>query len=261
MKALNIAATGMLAQQTNVDVISNNIANAQTTGFKAAQAHFADLMYQSYQREGTGAGDGAGARPVGVDIGLGVQSAGVVRLHTQGSLQKTDNPLDMAIEGDGYLVVNQPDGGIAFTRDGGLQLNADGEIVTKQGYQIDPGIAVPEDALDVEITSQGVVLAYVPDDVEPVELGELTMATFVNDPGLKTIGENLLKETAASGEATMGTPGEEGFGTIKQGWLEGSNVDPVSEITDLIRAQRAYEMNSKTVKTVDEMMTAANRIK
>lgn len=261
MKALNIAATGMHAQQTNVDVISNNIANANTTGFKAGRAAFSDMLYQSMQREGAAVGDGGGVRPVGVDVGLGVQSAGVIRLHSQGSLRQTDNPLDLSIQGKGYFVINQPDGGITFTRDGSFQLSPEGEMVTINGHEVDPGIAIPDDVLQVEVNAEGVVMAYMPDDVEPVELGQLTMATFVNEPGLRTIGDNLFVETAASGEAMMANAGDAGMGTIKQGWLEQSNVNVVEQITQLITAQRGYEMNSKTVRTVDEMMSAANQIK
>ncbi len=261
MKALNIAATGMHAQQMNVDVLSNNIANAQTTGFKAGSAQFADLMYQSLKREGAQAGQGGGVRPVGIDIGLGVEGLGVVRNHQQGSLVKQDGAFNLAIDGKGFFVVNEPDGGIAFTRDGGFQLNPEGEIVTLQGYTVDPGIAVPDDAQNIEITEAGVVMAYVPGEAEPVELGELTLATFVNEAGLKTVGGNLYRETAASGAAMMGTPGEDGIGTIKQGWLESANVNVVEQITQLINAQRSYEMNAKTVRTVDEMMSTATQIK
>lgn len=261
MKALSIAASGMNAQQLRVEVISNNIANSATTGFKAGRAAFADLTYQSMDREGTLNGQNGSVRPIGIDIGMGVQTAGVVRLHSQGTLEQTSNPLDIAIQGKGYFVVNRPDGSIAFTRDGSFQISPEGEIVTIHGHQIDPGIVVPDDALSVEINEEGVIMAYLPGDMEPEELGQLTLATFVNDAGLKTIGDNLMMETAASGEAMIGNPGDEGYGGVKQGWLEASNVSVVEQITSLIEAQRGYEMNSKTVRTVDEMMSSANQIK
>lgn len=251
----------MLAQQTNVDVISNNIANANTTGFKSGRAAFQDLLYQSERREGAlVAADGA-ARPVGVDIGLGVATAGVVRLNTQGGLTETGNGLDVAIQGRGYFQVTLPDGSMAYTRAGNFSLSAEGEIVTLDGYLLDPGIAVPEDALSVEISPDGVVSARMADAVEPQQLGEITLAAFVNEQGLRPIGNNLLIQTPASGDPMLAQAGEEGFGTLRQNFLETSNVNVIQQITDLITAQRAYEMNSKAITTADQMMQTATQVR
>ncbi|WP_417672512.1 flagellar basal-body rod protein FlgG [Pseudodonghicola sp.] len=261
MKALGIAATGMLAQQTNVDVIANNIANANTTGFKGGRAAFQDLIYQSVHSEGALTSTEGTARPVGMNVGLGVQSVGVVRLSSQGGLSQTENELDLAIEGKGFFVINRPDGTQAYTRAGSFQLSAEGQIVTLDGYEIDPGITIPDNTTQVEINNEGVVMAYVDNTPTPVELGQLTMATFLNEAGMKPIGNNMLEETTASGEPTMTNPGEPGVGIIRQGYLENSNVNIIQQITDLISAQRAYEMNSKAIETADQMLSTANQIK
>lgn len=261
MRALGIASTGMMAQQTNVDVIANNIANVNTTGYKSTRAAFQDLVYQSMRREGALTAEDGTARPVGVDIGLGVQTAGVVRLNTQGGLVPTDNQLNLAIEGKGYFVINMPDGGLAYTRSGAFQLNAEGMMVTLDGHEMDPGIVIPENTVQVEVNAQGVVMAYVENDPVPVELGQISMATFVNEAGLKSVGNNLLIETVASGDALVAVPGEPGVGVLRQGFLENSNVNIIQQITDLISAQRAYEMNSKAIETADQMMSTANQIK
>ncbi|MDK3016725.1 flagellar basal-body rod protein FlgG [Pseudodonghicola flavimaris] len=261
MKALGIAATGMLAQQTNVDVIANNIANANTTGFKSGRAAFQDLIYQSVHSEGALTSTEGTARPVGMNVGLGVQSVGVVRLNTQGGLSQTENELDMAIEGKGFFVINRPDGTQAYTRAGSFQVSSEGQIVTLDGYEIDPGITIPDNSTKIEINSEGVVMAYVDSDPEPVELGQMTMAIFLNEAGMKPIGNNMLEETTASGEPTLTTPGEAGVGIIRQGYLENSNVNIIQQITDLISAQRAYEMNSKAIETADQMLSTANEIK
>ncbi|PYE84371.1 flagellar basal-body rod protein FlgG [Pseudoroseicyclus aestuarii] len=261
MKALGTAATGMLAQQTNVDVISNNIANANTTGFKSSRAAFQDLIYQSLQREGSLTSAEGTARPVGVDIGLGVQAAGTVRLNTQGGLIATENQLDMAIDGRGYFTVAMPDGSTGYTRDGSFQLSAEGQLVTLHGNEVDPGIVIPEGATQVAVGQDGTVMAYVGNDPAPVELGQLTLTTFTNDAGLRQVGNNILIATDASGEPVAVNPGDEGVGVIRQGHLEGSNVNIIQQITDLISAQRAYEMNSKAIETADQMLTSANQIK
>ncbi|APX89214.1 flagellar basal-body rod protein FlgG [Brevirhabdus pacifica] len=261
MKALGIAATGMLAQQTNVDVISNNIANANTTGFKSSRAAFQDLIYQSVEREGALTSENGTARPTGIDLGLGVQTSGTVRLNTQGGLQATENQLDMAIQGEGYFTVALPDGSRAFTRDGSFQLSAEGQLVTLQGYELDPGIVVPANTVNVEISETGTVMAYVENDPAPVELGQLALTTFVNEGGLKPLGNNLLAATTASGDPLAANPGDPGVGVIRQGYLEASNVNIIQQITDLIAAQRAYEMNSKAIETADQMMTTTNQIK
>ncbi|MCI5097394.1 MAG: flagellar basal-body rod protein FlgG [Rhodobacteraceae bacterium] len=261
MKTLGIAATGMLAQQTNVDVIANNIANANTTGFKSGRAAFQDLIYQTLQREGALTSEDGTARPVGTDVGLGVQAAGVIRLNSQGGLLQTENPLDMAIEGRGYFILNRPDGSQAYTRAGTFQLSSEGQLVSLSGYEVEPAIVVPTNTRQVEINQQGIVMAYIENDPTPVELGQLTMATFLNEAGMKPIGDNMLEATTASGEATEVAPGDPGIGVIRQGYLENSNVNIIQQITDLISAQRAYEMNSKAIETADQMMSTANQIK
>jgi len=261
MKALGIAATGMLAQQTNVDVIANNIANANTTGFKSGRAAFQDLIYQTMLEEGALTSTGGTARPVGLNVGLGVQGAGMVRLNTQGGLIQTENPLDLAIEGRGYFVINRPDGSQAYSRAGNFNLSAEGTIVTLDGHEVDPAITVPDGTRQITINSEGVVMAYLENDPDPTELGQLTLATFLNDAGLKPVGNNLLEQTSASGEATTVTPGDAGIGTIRQGTLENSNVNIIQQITDLIQAQRAYEMNSKSIETADQMLQTASQIK
>lgn len=261
MKALSTAATGMLAQQTNVDVIANNIANANTPGFKAGRAQFADLIYQTQGREGSITSEGGTMTPVALDIGLGVRSTGVIRHHEQGGLISTGNDLDMAIDGKGYFIINRPDGTVAYSRAGNFSLSPEGEIVTLDGYQVDPGIVVPEGARDIQISPTGFVSAYVGNAVEPQNLGQITLATFINEAGLKTIGDNLLLETTSSGQAVIGAPGEEGFGIVRQRYVEGSNVDSVKQITDLIVAQRTYEMNSKSLVAADEMMKTAGQIR
>lgn len=260
MKILGIAATGMQAQQVNVDVIANNIANANTTGYKAGRATFADLIYQTLEREGTANSDGT-VRPVGVDVGLGVRATGVVRLNTQGGLVQTDNQLDIAIDGDGYFIITRPDGSNAYSRAGNLALSPEGEIVTLEGNLLEPAIVLPDDVQEIEITQDGLVLAYTTDSIEPSEVGQLTLATFINDAGLKPIGNNLMLETAASGEPMVGNPGDEAIGILRQGYLEGSNVDPIKQMTDLITAQRSYELGSKALKAADEMMQTANQIR
>lgn len=261
MKALGIAATGMMAQQTNVDVISNNIANASTTGFKSARASFQDLLYENLAREGAPTSDQGTYLPVGIDVGLGVRTAGTVRLNAQGGLAQTENQTDIAIEGRGYFVVNHPDGNTVYTRDGSFRLNAEGQIVTQQGYEVNPGVVVPEDTTRVEIGETGIVSAYIGSEPVPVELGQLTLATFINDAGMRPLGNNLLAATVASGDATLNNPGDPAVGILRQGYLESSNVNIIQQITDLIAAQRAYEMNSKSIETADQMMSTANQIR
>lgn len=261
MKALGTAATGMLAQQTQVDVIAHNIANANTTGFKAGRAAFQDLIYQTDRREGALTGEDGAARPVAVDIGLGVQTTGVIRTATQGGLMATDNQLDLAIDGRGYFTVTRPDGSTAYTRDGSFNLSAQGEIVTLNGDLLQPAMVVPEDATKVEISPDGQVMAYVGTEVMPQSLGQVQLSTFINEAGLKSVGDNLFLETSASGTPVAVEPGAEGTGTLRQGYLERSNVDVIKQITDLITAQRAYEMNSKAMTTADQMLQTANQIR
>lgn len=261
MKALGIAATGMMAQQTNVDVISNNIANANTTGYKSTRAAFTDLIYENMAREGATTAEEGTTRPTGIDIGLGVRTAGTVRLNTQGGLNQTENQLDVAIDGRGYFAVNTPDGQQVYTRDGSFRLSPEGQIVNAQGFEIDPGVVLPDNTVSVDISETGIISAYVENETVPVEVGQLTLTTFVNDAGMRPIGNNLLEATVASGDPVPALPGDAGVGILRQGYLEGSNVDIIRQITDLIVAQRAYEMNSKAIETADQMMSSANQIK
>lgn len=261
MRALSTAATGMMAQQTNVEVISNNIANMNTTGFKRSRAEFQDLLYQSARRAGSLSSDGGTIVPAGVEVGLGVKPAAIARINTQGSLINTENKLDLALDGRGYFTVELPDGEQAYTRAGSFQLSPEGMIVTVDGYEVQPGIAVPQNTVDIEINPNGEVMAYVENEVEPQVVGQLNIATFINDAGLQAIGDNLFRETPASGPAEEGVPGEMGFGVVRQGWVEASNVNVVQEITSLISAQRAYEMNSKAMETADQMSGTASNMR
>lgn len=259
MRSLNIAATGMQAQQTNIDVISHNLANMTTTGFKRNRAEFQDLIYQNLRRVGANSSDAGTIVPTGVQIGLGVKTGAVSRTHEQGTLTGTENPLDVAINGKGFFVVEMPDGTQSYTRDGQFQISPDGEVVTKDGYLISPNIVIPDDAVSISISAEGQVQATLDGQIDPVELGQLDIANFINPAGLETIGGNLYIETAASGDAVLGLAGDEGFGVLQQGFLEASNVNPVSEISNMIVAQRAYEMNSKVITASDEMLQALNQ--
>lgn len=260
-RSLDIGATGMLAQQQNVDVISNNIANMTTTGFKRQRAEFHDLIYQNKQRPGATSTDAGTTVPSGMQFGLGVGLGAIYRLHEQGTIQLTENELDLAITGEGYFQIELPDGETAYTRASVYQLNENGEIVTPQGFRLEPGITVPEDTLDIIINQSGEVLAKLPDQVEYDNVGQIELATFVNPAGLEAIGDTLFLETSASGNAQTGNPGEDIFGTIRQGALENSNVNIVEEITNLIAAQRAYEMNSNVISTSDEMLQTITQLR
>lgn len=254
MRSLDIAATGMLAQQRNVEVVSNNLANMNTTAFQRRRSEFHDLIYQDLRRVGTTSSDAGTIVPTGVQLGLGVKLAAVYRIHEQGNLSATDNTFDLAVQGKGLFQITMPDGTTAYTRDGTFQLNATGQIVTHDGYTVQPGITVPSNAIDVTINNSGEVLVKIEGQVEYSNVGQVQISTFLNDAGLEAVGDNLYKETPASGSATSGSPGGTGFGTILQGFLETSNVNAVEEISNLISAQRAYEMNSKVIQTSDEMM-------
>lgn len=261
MKALHIAATGMTAQQTRVDVVSNNLANMSTTGYNARRADFADLHYQQFATPGTvSAADGT-VLPTGIQIGLGVQPAAVSVVLAQGSLSQTGGDLDLAIDGDGYIEVTMPSGLSGYTRDGSLKRSADGQIVTSDGYAVAPGITIPSDARSIAINPEGEVYAYFNDRVEPERLGQLTLATFTNEKGLEAIGSNLFLETSASGAPFTGVPGDEGLGTLRQGYLEESSVDPVREVTELIKAQRGYELNAKVITAADQMLAATTQVR
>jgi flagellar basal-body rod protein FlgG len=259
MRALNIAATGMDAQQLNVEVISNNIANINTTGFKRQRAEFQDLLYQNEKRVGVSSTSSDTVIPTGIQIGLGVNTGAVYRIHEQGELIQTDNQFDIAIRGRGYFEVTLADGTQAYTRAGSFQINGDGDLVTLGGLAVSPGITVPADAQDVTINENGEVYVTLPGQVQPQNVGQVQLANFVNEAGLQAIGDNFLIETAASGTATLGNPSEDGLGSILQGFLESSNVDPVREITSLIVAQRGYELNSKVIQVGDEMLQTVNQ--
>ena len=261
MKALQIAATGMSAQQMRVDVISNNLANMSTTGYNARRAEFADLHYQQVTRAGTvNAADGT-VLPTGVQVGLGVRPAAVTVNVQQGSVASTGGDLDMAIEGNGYFEVTLPSGLAGYTRDGALKQSADGLIVTSDGHPVEPQITIPEDARSISINADGEVYAYFNDRVEAELLGQFTLAGFSNAKGLEAMGSNLFLETEASGPAFISDPGTDGLGTVRQGYLEDSSVDPVREITELIEAQRGYELNSKVISAADQMLGAATQVR
>ena len=260
MRALYIASTGMAAQERNVEVISNNIANMRTTGYKKQRAEFQDLLYQQMRRAGSQSSDAGTIVPVGVEIGSGVKTAATARVTSQDSVAPTDKELDVAIRGEGYFAVTLPDGRTAYTRDGSFERSPVGEIVTVDGYSIAPGIVIPEDARDVSINASGVVEAYVGTAAEPTELGQLQLSTFVNTAGLESIGENLFVETPASGAPQAGTPGSNGVGALLQSYLEMSNVNAVTEVADMIAAQRAYEMNARVISGADEMLRATSNL-
>lgn len=261
MRSLAIGATGMLAQQLNVEVISHNIANMNTTAYTRRRVEFQDLLYQNLRRTGSQSADDGSIVPVGVQLGLGVKTAAVYRITTPGNLTLTENSLDTAINGRGYFQITLPNGEIAYTRAGAFQLSDEGNIVTVDGFALDPNITVPANAIDVTINSSGEVLVKLDGQVEPQNVGQFQIATFANEAGLLAIGENLFLETPASGTPAVGTPGDEGFGKLQQGYLETSNVNVVEEITNLITAQRAYEMNSKVIETSDQMMATISNLR
>lgn len=258
-RALDIAATGMQAQQLFVDVTSQNLANINTTSFKRERPEFEDLIYQNLQRVGVNSADSGTIVPVGVNIGLGVKTAAIYRNNQQGPVQQTENSLDLAIQGRGYLQVNLPSGEIAYTRAGNLQLSDTGEIVTNDGYTVDPGLTIPQGAESISINASGEVFVKIQGQIDPQNVGQFQLATFLNEAGLDAIGNNLFLETPASGTAVAGIPGQDGVGTLLQGFLESSNVNPITELTNLIRAQRAYEMNSKVISKQDEMLANLNQ--
>ena len=261
MRSLDIAGTGMLAQQTNVEVISNNIANMTTTGFKRRRAEFQDLLYQNLRRVGSNSSDAGTVVPSGAQVGLGVKTGAIYRINEQGNLQQTSNSLDVAIKGNGHFQVTLPNGETAYTRDGTFGLSPDGQIVTADGYPIAPGITVPPNAHDVTINAGGEVQVKIDGQTAPQTVGTLQLATFANDAGLEAQGDNLLVASAASGQPATGTPGSPGFGSVMQGFVETSNVNVVSEITNLITAQRAYEMNSRVITTSDQMQSTLTNLR
>lgn len=260
MKALDIAATGMQAMQTQVEVVSQNLSNMSTSGYKRQRPEFQDLIYIHQRRVGANANDTGVLVPAGISLGMGVKTAAVYRVHQQGDLQRTDNALDLAIQGRGFFQVQMANGDTAYTRAGAFQLSADGEIVTQDGLLVLPGITVPIDASDLSVNENGEVLVRQGTQQTITNLGQMQLATFINPTGMEAIGNGLLLETEASGAPTEGVPGQEGYGSILQGFIENSNVDPVAEVTNLILAQRAYEMNSKIITAADEMYQTLNQV-
>ena len=259
MRALSIAATGMNAQQTNLEVIANNIANINTTGFKRARAEFTDLLYQTERSAGVANAANGAIVPEGTNIGLGVKTAAIRNLHEQGELESTSNPLDVAIVGKGWFQIEAADGTTVYTRSGSFNTNATGDLVTLNGQKVIPNINIPIDATNITINNSGQVFANLGGSALATQLGQLTVATFVNDAGMTPLGDNLFQQTAASGDPTVGVPADPGFGKLQQNYLEASNVDPVKEITDLISAQRAYEMNSKIIQAADDMASVVSK--
>ena len=260
MRSLSIAATGMQAQQLNVEVISNNIANLSTTGFKRQRAEFQDLIYQNIQRSGTTSSDNGNIVPTGIQIGTGVKPGAVYRIHQQGNVVNTGNELDLAIQGKGYLQIQLPSGDPAYMRSGALQINNQGQIVTPQGYIVSPNITIPSDAVSVSINQNGEVRVKFSNQSAEQLVGQFDLVNFQNEAGLQALGDNLYQETDASGSPLTSTPGQPGYGTMLQGYLETSNVDVVTELTTLITAQRSYEMNSKIISTSDEMLKTVSQL-
>ena len=261
MKALQIAASGMSAQQMRVDVVSNNLANMSTTGYNARRADFADLTYQQVARPGSVTAADGTVLPTGIQIGLGVRPSSVSMVLAQGSLSQTGGDLDIALEGKGYLEVTLPSGLSAYTRDGALKRTGDGLIVTSDGYQVAPGITIPADARSLSISADGEVYAYFNDRVDPELLGQFNLAGFTNEKGREAMGSNLFLETPASGPAQVGAPGQDGLATMRQGYLEESSVDAVREVTELIKAQRGYELNAKVITAADQMLSATTQVR
>lgn len=254
MRSLSIAATGMQAQQMNVEVISNNIANMTTTGYKRQSVEFQDLLYQNMRRVGSTSSDSGTIVPSGIQLGAGVKTGAVYRINEQGNLSSTGNSLDLAINGHGYFQVTLPSGQIAYTRAGNFSLNAQSQIVTQDGFLVNPGLTVPQNATDIVVDASGQVQAKIDGQIQPNLVGQIQLANFPNPGGLEAIGDNLLLETPASGQPITGNPSSIGFGSLQQDSLETSNVNVVTEITNLIQAQRAYEMNSRVISTTDQML-------
>ena len=260
LKALWIAATGMEAQNLNIDIISNNLANVNTSGFKKDRPDFEDLMYQTIKLAGAPATSQTQV-PTGIDVGQGVRPVAVQKIFSQGDYKQTNNPLDLAIEGDGFFQILLPNGDLAYTRAGAFKLDRDGRLVTADGNPLQPEITIPQDAEAISIGEDGTVSVLQPGNTAPTQLGQIQLVRFINPAGLKSLGRNLFMPTDSSGEPILGVPGENGFGTIAQGYLEMSNVSVVEEMVNMILAQRAYEINAKAIQTADEMLQMANNIK
>ncbi len=259
MRALSVASTGLAAQQLSVEVIANNLANVSTIGFKKSAWDFQDLLYQTLKSPGTTTE--VGTTPVGIQLGSGVRAVSVHRTFKQGAFQETQNAFDLAVEGEGFFQVTLPDGSVAYTRTGAFKLDSEGNMVTPEGYPILPDITIPSDALSVTIDPDGDVFVLTPGSGTPTQNGTIELARFTNPSGLTSMGKNLFQETAASGTPATGAPGLDGFGTLLQGSLEGSNVNIAEEMVNMIVAQRAYELNSKAIQTADDMMAVANSLK
>ncbi|MEK7870794.1 MAG: flagellar basal-body rod protein FlgG [Nitrospirota bacterium] len=260
IRSLWISASGMAAQQINLDVISNNLANVNTVGFKRSRADFQDLLYQNVKSAGVASGVGTQV-PTGIQLGSGVRPVAVQKLFIQGDFQQTESELDMAIEGDGFFQITKPDGEIAYTRAGSFKKDNEGRIVSSDGYPLEPSISIPSNATKVSISSDGIVSAEVSGSSVPTDLGRIELARFVNPSGLNSIGKNLFLPTASSGDPITGRPGQEGFGTLSQGYLESSNVNIAEEMINMIIGQRSYEINSKSIQTADEVLQTANNLR
>lgn len=260
IKAMRTAASGMVAQQMNVDNIANNLANVSTTGFKRSKVEFQDVLYQNYKRAGSASAVGAES-PTGLAVGYGTRAAATVRHFSEGNLMLTGNPLDLALSGDGFFQVQYPDGTTAYTRDGAFKLSGDGRIVTSDGFFLLPELTIPEDATAISVGTDGIVEVMIAGEEEPTEIGQIELARFINPAGLMAIGRNLLVPTGASGDPITDVPTQNGLGQIDQGYLEMSNVKVVDEMVNMIVAQRSYEMNSKAIQTADDMAAIANNLK
>jgi flagellar basal-body rod protein FlgG len=260
IRAMNSAASGMEAQQLMIDNISNNLANVNTTGYKKSRTEFQDLIYQTLKSAGASE-TGLDTSASGIQVGHGARTIATSKDYSQGEPIGTQNPLDLTISGTGFFQVIMPDGSVAYTRDGSFKLSADGTLVTSDGYPVEPEITLPTDTSSISIDSEGVVSVILIGDSEPQEVGQIELARFMNPVGLSSLGQNLLKPTAASGDAMVGSPGSEGFGTILQGYLEGSNVEVIEEMVNMIVAQRAYEINSKAIRTAEDMLAIATNLK
>ena len=260
IRAIWTAASGMQAQQLSIDVIANNLANVNTAGFKRSRVDFQDLLYQTLRPAGA-AGSGGSQIPTGMQLGHGVRPSAIQRLFLQGDYQQTQNELDVAIEGSGFFQVSRSDGQVAYTRAGAFKLDQEGRIVTSEGFRLDPELTIPAGATKVSLAADGTVSVLQPGKTTPDEVGSISLVRFVNPAGLESIGKNLYLQTGASGDPTQGKPGDEGFGTLAQGFIEMSNVSVVEEMVNMIAGQRAYEINSKAIQTADEMLQMANNIR